>query len=172
MKQYTARYLPVEGEIREQSIIYYSPSGNALNPPKEGVYKVTKTSLNTISFDNGTVDRKLCKKVKLFLTTNDIQVGDKVLDEEFCDWIVVESDLKNTKALTKVIGEISDKAIWVKDGNKIDEKDVSIIGKHRSFPDMDIFADNIKEYYEQIKGVEEKYTLIFKVRCPTCNTFH
>ncbi len=77
MKTYFCKFLPVEGEIKE-----------------DDRYRVKGTDKVLIANKHfKEIDQSLLEKVKLFLCSRDIQVGDKVLDEEFCEWTVLESDM-------------------------------------------------------------------------------
>jgi hypothetical protein len=111
-KLFFTKYLPIEGEIAKYGEKVIDESGDV------SVYKYSE--LNTT---HGNL-----KKTKLFLCSRDIEVGDKVLDEEFCEWIVQDSDLKALYLLTKVIGEISPEATWVKEGDEFDEEQIQFRG--------------------------------------------
>jgi len=147
MKQYFAKYLPVEGGIKEGDIILdifsqYSKAHKSnlqsRNPPKV--------------------------KYKLFLCSRDIQVGDKVLDEEFCDWIVQENDLKALHLLTKVIGEISPDARWVKEGDEFDA-DTEVM------PILDRRIINFDSQMDWTEAEYEHYIKFYKLKGP-CGHFH
>lgn len=132
MKPYFAKYLSVEGEIKENDLL--------INPA--GTYEYYRKSLDiTGSIYNG------CKKVKLFLCSRDIQVGDMV-QEIFYDGTLSKmysfGKLPNINDLVilyngklhhqtrieniiKVIGEISPEATWVKEGDEFTEDEIKII---------------------------------------------
>jgi len=117
-KSYFAKYLPVEGEIKEGELV----------TDNHGIFPYHKGNPCQGVFGN-------FKKVKLFLCSRDIQVGDKVVYEAHLDFGVqlvtnIEDDevavlSKGSKThahnLLKVIGEISPEATWVKEGDEFDE---------------------------------------------------
>lgn len=119
MKQYFAKYLPVEGEIKEGD--YYSSA--------TGIYKHTGGKNYVIL--------STYKKVKLFLCSRDIKVGDKVFcfdvhlnnplhpPERYIDPWRIRTEGDTCNACIKVIGEISPNAIWVKEGDEFEERDIS-----------------------------------------------
>lgn len=77
---YKTKYLPVEGEIKiGDSVEVYVPVGQT---PYYKAYEIV-TGYNvhedTLLFKDSYVGRGFCKKVKLFLISDDIQVGDEVL---------------------------------------------------------------------------------------------
>jgi hypothetical protein len=146
-KKYFAKYLPIEGEIKEGDyFIEKDTLGNDNILPCLGL-------LSLVPHDH-LVSRK---KVKLFLCSRDIQVGDKVytgssifeLDyNSFCALRTLDSD----KKWFKIIGEISPEAEWVKEGDKFDKADLSAHGA----------GPNWNDSYGKYK---------FIVRCKCCNTF-
>lgn len=145
-KIFFAKYLPIEGEIKKDD--------NALNPSNKKVVRVNAACLkNLVTLE--------WKKVKLFLCSRDIQVGDKFIHpndlsktftatEDTIDW-------HSTIDTFKVIGEISPKDVWVKEGMEFDEKE-------------------IQRHMGKIYGTDEPYKLkadiIIKIQCPTCKTYH
>jgi hypothetical protein len=128
MKKYFAKYVTVDGKIKE---------GYCLDTrTKEIVY---------YNGDYGDATPTYLKKVKMFLCSRDIQVGDKVCDNDdtslFIEIIRVEDDklflssehfpsllpeglfvYKNN--VFKTIGEISSGATWVKEGDEFDEDEI------------------------------------------------
>jgi hypothetical protein len=118
MKLYFAKYLPVEGEIKEGDL--YLADGNLVCKAK-----IPKKYNNphVPYFDS-------YKKVKLFLCSRDIQVGDKFFHNDFPNKeFEVESSLHFTKLIKtsgsyKVIGEISPEATWVVEGDEFDEEHI------------------------------------------------
>lgn len=115
MNKYFTKYIPVEGEIEEGD--YYF-DGTLLNQ-----------KLSSESWRVG----KSWRKVKLFLCSRDIQVGDKIKDEGD---LSQEFELNNEYYLRlykekgctnhfKVIGEISPDAIsYVTEGQEFEESKV------------------------------------------------
>lgn len=102
-------------------------------------------------------------KNKMFLCSRDIQIGDKDIHtgimQDYGEEIVKEVKFQhqldfmhcvsevNETELFKIIGEISPGAIWVKEGDEFDEREVE-----------QRYRDEDSRYY--------------KIKCPQCNTFH
>ena len=117
MKKYFAKYLPVEGEIKEGDHF------DSVNGELPG-------SLHT----------------RLFLCSRDIQVGDmaKDLNQPLTDFYVDEKNLELIKKgnddfyehmnLYKVIGEISSEATWVKEGDEFDKEETKPVFKPKDVP--------------------------------------
>lgn len=111
MKQYFAKYLPVGGEIKEGDIVKdfsrptYPVPYNPIHHKLEG-----KT------------------KLKLFLCSRDIQVGDECFftEDVTASSVVAASevtlDFLRRKAF-KILGEISLEAKWVKDGDEFNREE-------------------------------------------------
>ena len=145
MKKYFAKYLPVEGEIKEGDMYITYPDFKIVRQCEDASYSFTK-----------------CKKVKLFLCDKDIQVGDKIrlfsnLNEEI---IVPKSFMLREKgervidariSSFKVIGEVSPKATWVKEGDKF------------KYP-IECTLPMMKD-----AGAHKAY---YYIKCPTCGYFH
>lgn len=131
--KYFAKYLPVEGEIKEGDAAVY------LGSP--GSSPVILSQFADFDYYN---KKGFYKKVKLFLCSRDIQVGDKVWDIAFNKFVDVEKPT-HTKGLffindcilidennleymyeryLKVIGEVSPAAIWIKEGMEFDEDQI------------------------------------------------
>lgn len=127
-KSYFAKYLPVEGEIKH-GMLYHN-----------GVDVNVRTSSNP---NDDEIYLKY-KKVKFFLCSRDIQVGDKLQIQQYngdpnwcatfnkedfeghfvCNFIDVHDNSEFgvlAKDAIKVIGEISPDATWVKEGDEFDE---------------------------------------------------
>lgn len=133
MSKYFAKYLPVEGEIKE---------GDQFIDEYNHIYRCTKVT-NGGTYGSGysrSINLRLSKKVKLFLCSRDIQVGDefittdaltKPLDtKSICTGInndleILDKDCEdrgwNILRVGKVIGEISPDATWVKEGDEFEE---------------------------------------------------
>lgn len=148
MSKYFVKYLPVEGDVKEGDWFI----ALAIGTPKlreTGAYpkwsepiKHTGTPTNKLVELMGE-NRK--KKVKLFLCSRDIQVGDKVTVLQFNgdpNWkaIFVSSEEGNhtlkfldedrnfgcaSDGYFKVIGEISPEATWVKEGDEFEEDEIA-----------------------------------------------
>jgi hypothetical protein len=123
--KYFTKHLPVEGEIKEGDHVRRQNSGKVEGPC---------TDISLLILD------KHDQKVKLFLVSRDIQVGDNTfdLDDNYNYGIVKEiieseayfneSDLDSRYLilLYKVIGEVSPNAVWVKEGMEFEEKDIQL----------------------------------------------
>lgn len=110
MKQYFTKYLPVEGNI--------FPKDKFIHTLYEGVIH-TNEDVTPLK------EHPDYKKVKLFLCSRDIQVGDELTH--------IRTGLKTKKQLgkslsgewIKVIGEISPDALaYVKEGDEFDENEI------------------------------------------------
>ena len=162
-KPYFTKYLPIEGEIKEGD--YYVTA-----PDYQIVRKCEDRSWGTF---------EMCKKVKLFLCSRDIQVGDKVRMETGEELICYEKYgtlyTKGEYELEvfpdrdfKVIGEISPDALsYVKEGDEFEESEFRLFAKHRSFKDMDYWITD----WEELSSLKEKYTVIVEIKGP-CGHFH
>lgn len=159
VKPYFAKWLPVEGEAKEGEF--------CLIEDDDGV-KIGYLPLQKKHQQEGTLK---ITKVKLFLCSRDIQVGDKVNEgvivdsiemgsgenhypKELIVWHVNKDDNSikywlKLKDCFKVIGEISSDAIWVKEGDEFEEEEI-----HRRF------------------APREWPTGTVALRCSTCKTFH
>lgn len=153
--KYFTKYLPVEGEIRESDIgqlvrrenntFKFQPN-NILNHPQE--YAKTKVEL---------LNYKGYKVVKPFLCSRDIQVGDKYLTPPDFKERICEDNSYDFSNCFKVIGEISPDAIWVKEGDEFEENQIE--GSHE-------INTPTRYLYNRDK------ILCYKIKCPTCGTFH
>lgn len=128
------------------------------------------------------------EKVKLFLCTRDIQVGDEIVcDEDISKKAVVESltssglirlrvnkefytEVQNS--CFKVIGELSKDAIWITEGMEFEEEDIN-----RQFYDDSGSSESCWFNYNKLHTEEdwaetpEDWKRI-QIKCPTCKTFH
>ncbi len=166
--KYFAKYLPVEGEIKEEDYVEIDKF-ELVDGKLQKVGRWVLPMLFFLTPQFGTEPLSLedtvknlkeganCKKVKLFLCSKDIQVGDKdvyvepqavenyqkglrfeVVNLELLEKDYLIADIKYlanpTKpssvghvrewpcdAIWKVIGEISSKATWIKEGDGFDE---------------------------------------------------
>lgn len=125
-KKYFSKYLPVDGDIQV---------GDSILDPNNNVYKCTRIDniyLNCSGY-NGLVRISRCKKVKLFLCSRDIQVGDEVMDNSFTSFIwkgtfgdIIGNFYAANKDNTfKVLGEISTEATWIKEGEKFYKDEIN-----------------------------------------------
>lgn len=125
-----AKYLPVEGEIKEGSIVQDSLGYYCIGS-EEGVrvYKEAGKSPH-----------------KLFLCSRDIKVGDKVWTTDYNllmegivesfysekeDMVVLNTLSPSVRKTTcfKKIGEVSPDAVWVKEGDEFDDYKTSYINQ-------------------------------------------
>lgn len=127
--KYFAKYLPVEGEI------------------KEGDYHISYLqSLGVNKRGTGTDDKYFAdlQRVKLFLCSDDVKIGDLVragyestlgfdieiisesLGTSVPHWTVKGGYEYAKEAAFKVIGEISPAAGWVKEGDEFDDTMISL----------------------------------------------
>jgi hypothetical protein len=139
MKKYFAKYLPVEGKIKEGDWV--------MNTTSPGAYHKWEALSNVHEFTTTT------KKVKLFLCSRDIKEGDTIFNINGGKSHIVKFISDNTYDVNyryidpgdlmgeryvcdcipkdvcyKVIGEISPDALsYVKEGDEFDEEEVRII---------------------------------------------
>lgn len=164
MKKYFAKYLPVEGEIKEGDTVIHKVTND--------IGTVTKVS------DEGKYQDEEVIKVKLFLCSKDIQVDDVVkskhgfteIIEQVMNGEYVETNLSKKEHINnvyKIIGEISPDAIWVTEGMEFDEGELSKVL---------YYTDREPENHVPIDVCPiEGYTLsktVFRIKCPTCKTYH
>lgn len=111
------------------------------------------------------------KKMKLFLCSRDIQVGDKVILEDHPDFgekiiLAINEgvvDLSNggkthNHNLIKIIGEISSEATWVTDGLEFDESQIKMG-----------YLNSYGEFHEN--HFEEGKSIMVQIKGP-CGHFH
>lgn len=155
MKKF-AKYLPIEGEIKKYD--------NALNPSNKKVVRVNAACLKNL------VTREW-KKVKLFLCSRDIQVGDKVkIEGGFKNNYIIDRKEQITELNYKVIGKISSDAVWVTEGMEFDEDEWSLFGYYSNTPYVLEGLMKNPEYQEEYK--EMYHDFVVKIKCPTCKQFH
>lgn len=166
MKPYFAKWIPVEGEIKEGDWFLWKDEGTdsphlfrcvgltgedhlQVKWSKEtGCY--WRDTLNESGY--GDWNKAFAKKVKLFLCSNDIQVGDKfrLISNQSKEFEASKVEIGSGEsyfpkemliyhkedqvqywfhlnACFKVIGEISPEAIWVKEGDKFDSSEISFM---------------------------------------------
>lgn len=149
--KYKAKYLPVEGEIK-QGNKYFASDG-------------------TLCERYASKDVEGDKLAKLFLISTDIKVGDKF--QSFSGMCELEWDGKFQLHPEdyKVIGEISPEALsYVKEGDEFDEDDWKLCGRTEGVPGL---SYNLLKGEQYRQGYLKFYeTLVCQVKCPTCNTFH
>lgn len=120
MKQYFAKYLPVEGEIKVGDWVIHPG-----NPPSP----ITRSNISLVCSE--------CRKAQLFLCSRDIQVGDivwpKYLVFEDGSEGRPEGNWMHLSAITsgsfKVIGVMSSFATYVKEGDEFDQHEIQRFGR-------------------------------------------
>lgn len=186
-KQYFAKFLPVDGEIKEGDMFKISFTGL--------MKKAEKFDLEGIINCNSVGD----KKYKLFLCSRDIQVSDEVRLQnkpeftfygevlELLDDIVkirigiAGHRFHKKDEIFKVIGEISSGASWVKKGDQFEESDINKqLYDDSGSSDVEWF--DVKEWVTYPGASEEEAGEIWletknehkriQIKCPTCKNFH
>lgn len=184
MKTYFTKYLPVEGEILK---------GDTYKVTSEGA--IAFGEIRVAPGDRG--DTIGAQKLKLFLCSRDIQVGDNVYREPE-SWKVFDKQptdtnhglwgfMRNVKPDDfKVIGEVSPEAVWVKEGDEFDADQIEIqySKKYQCLCRQNIASDwwtepnnckhETEDHYNRAYTCGRKVKEVFhiKIRCPTCKTFH
>jgi len=177
MRKYFTKYLPVEGEIFQNNQFLF----------KDNLYKAGQIDQDRVEDFNHdkTFPLSQCKKVKLFLCTSEIKLGDTWYSDWFHPYPNGEVADTNTKVMDanmsvggpndehhpfKVVGEVSINAVWVTDRMEFEENEVEIHVNHRKFPDMSFLLSDWEEY-RTLKNKTNR-NLLTKLLCPTCKTFH
>ena len=173
MKKYFAKFLPVEGEIKERDWV--------LNPekPLQRAYFAYQDNPPGM------------KKAQFFLCSRDIQVGNNVYyndpynqDTDMSGFytvdriddlaltidnvVTIQGDSYSTGALSsnliRVIAPISPQAVWVKEGDEFDEDEVKLC--------CNIGTKEKPNYVNWIEGREELgYKCTVLIKCPHCEKF-
>lgn len=146
-KKYFTKYFPVEGEIKEGDRYF-----------RDGSLVIIAARKSDIEYCN---NNPSIEKVKLFLCSRDIQVGDEgvyyagvLLPDKIEQSVLGLADRPNE--FYKAIGEVSPEAVWVTEGMEFDEEELYYEGG---------FQGTIPDNYTEIGGKIE-------FRCPTCKTYH
>jgi len=147
-----AKYLPVEGEIKEGEL-YQDMDGNIWEHKRDLCFT------------------PVGQKVKLFLCSRDIQVGE-IFNEGNHTYNAIctsrdgrgiysegkwEEDYHDPADCYKVIGEISPEATWVKEGDEFYEEGIDFTPAVRD------------EDYDKPANERE---IFYMILCPTCKSFH
>ncbi len=176
--KYFCKYLPIKGEIKEGDKI--------LNP-----YNEIQTC---ISLEKGIGINEICwikvketttlqqilnsQKVKFYLCSRDIQVGDIVSIPSMIGSFQIHEEGKEpieNSVITlkyaikanayKVIGEISKDAIWVTEGDEFEEENLQLVIWDKSETYADEFSLNeVNRFLDHTKEI--------RIRCSNCKTFH
>ena len=185
MKKYFAKYLPVEGEIKEGD--YWTKEGRKsfskifdidkkISSPLKEKYPGIKTKGDYLKVTGA-------KLGKLFLCSRDIQVGDEYYNEQFeftkyPNKSIADSstEMVGENGSYKVIGEISPDAIWVKEGDEFDEDELEPVLFYSKHPDESIYMDTISNIEEWKKlnpdNKKNRYIPMIEIKCPTCKNYH
>lgn len=186
-KSYFAKYLPVEGEIKEALYIFWKgrvyQQYSILSNFRE------KTFGLFLGENQGEhIPIEEAKPAKLFLCSRDVKVGDKInylsrngditfqgeLDKIEGEYIFLKEDRFKEdyhmsyplKDAYKVIGEISPQATWVKEGDEWDEDEVRVCGQ-QILVDKETFNSDPRSWTE----AEYKVVFVGKIKGP-CGHFH
>ena len=179
MKKHFAKFIQVEGEIKEGDWFRITKISN------DTLVKVGSVHQRELSDDKWKPNSLIeIEKVKLFLCCKDIQVGDKVngcdIEGKVIENQEVNELLKDTKLplfrmknnqtawqdnLFKVIGEISPDALsYVKEGDEFDEDEVGFV-----------ITDNKDWFFKEevwSKKDSSTYVKSIKIKCSQCKHFH
>lgn len=201
MKKYFCKYLPVEGEIKEGDICYFTQF-------KEfGTATMVYDELCFVSFPQESkgsltspISRNLDDKqpYKLFLCSKDILVGDKYFNEDF-DYTKypnesianASSEMVGVNSSYKVIGEISPDAVWVTEGMEFDDDEIQPTTKIYSWQDEEGVEEQFKNFIQKGKGYISHSILSrdrykdappeidfsvkvepYQIKCSQCKTYH
>lgn len=176
-KDYFVKYLLVDGEIKKGD--YF------VNLNDDETYgEVEKLTIDDFS-DYADCDwTDNCKKVELFLCSRLLKSGDKVMVESDKNitrtidhfeailpsgvFVFTDGTFAHTSQVFKVLGRVSPNAIWVNEGDEFDEKDTEryVIARD-NLPVIPLSWGN-----ELNKQDSEMYKDAYKIKCPTCKTFH
>lgn len=182
MKKYQAKFLPVEGDIEIGD--YYMWRGF----PTKDEWTITRfTGANPFPVEAD----KDHKKVKLFICSKDIRIGDKFNSANGTGFIAirVESDKIYSKGglysdveevahdktyCHKVIGVKSDDADWVKNGDEFDKGEIAYRWSEEDQPDTFVYIHEWVDFLKE-KGYEKIPDYLkcseVSIQCPHCKTF-
>jgi len=209
--KYFTKYLPVDGQIIEGDKVRYSKGEldfpddiyTVLDNEKEKMSTKGVGGLGirwhkrTYKRDDGKsiIESAYLKigynitlsdivKVKLFLCTYDIKVGDRFYDEKGFDYIYQEEDFSEEyfeqNNAFKVLGEVSNEALWIKEGDEFNESFIEEWYWHLNKNCFTIsvkFAEEISNkppnYCENIWENNKEWSKrgVFKIKGP-CGHFH
>lgn len=175
MKTFFVKYLPVQDEViidnleKNQLLVGF----HHRDKYDERFYFSRKASEASVYSDRG-FEFTPKQILKLFLCSKDLNIGD-----EFYNNLGVKTDhlfdQEDIEGHFKVIGEISPDAIWLKEGDELNEDDWTIFwtyfdeegGLYECNPKILSYEE--KEFKLQY-GYKPDY--IIRVKCDKCNTFH
>lgn len=175
MNKYFVKYLPTSGEIGEGDFYFQTYQAGQIG------------RANKEDYLNGAY--KDLQKVKPFLCSREIGVGDEVQDEEgnkaMCESFTQAGLIRlrvNNEFYTdvidsffKVLGEISPHAIWAREGDEFTEGEVRFsYDAYTVFSGDDVDTFHVSEK-EWLNEKIEEYSTVRKwisILCPTCQQFH
>jgi hypothetical protein len=126
MKKYFLKYLPVDGEIKNGELVY-----DTVNPDFRIELFECRIDGDILYDDRGFVrNKEHCKPVRLFVCSYDLKIGDKVWNP--ADLYSDDGELRSLEELKelrvfKVIGEVSDDALWARERDEFDEDEIRIV---------------------------------------------
>lgn len=140
--KYFTKYLPVEGEIKKGDKFKCAKGENDRILVNEGIVPIK----DTIHY----------QKVKLFLCSRDIQVGDEFFDNKGNKYVYQTEDFEESyfesDLAYKVIGEVSPDATWVKEGMEFNDDQI------------------MKDYPRRDRNIILSYDVI-GIKCSCCGAF-
>jgi hypothetical protein len=149
MSKYFAKYLPVGGEIKE---------GNT--SLKNGIRFFHHRVSQSDTFEGH-------QKVKLFLCSRDIQVGDEMTPIFGGNtFTVTEKSLIaiiTSETSAKVIGEISPGATWVKEGDEFERNDFRVLWQN---------SPNGRGFARSETCEDFTPYLVVEFPCPVCKNYN
>jgi hypothetical protein len=163
MKQYFAKYLPVEGSVEHGDLYFFNEDEcKRLNVSINSVGRA-----NTNAFGQPKYHYHGRQKAKLFLCSKDIQVGDICYfndDPLAAEVQATEKSLDFLKRKSfKKVGEISPNAEWVKEGDEFDEDQVA--------PTCNLARDDQFYLWSALEFCSKEKGFRIKVKCPCCGDF-
>jgi len=189
MKLYFAKWLPVEGEIKQGDKVLVSRGMGKFIGTVIGDKIISNNK--DLSYPLNEVEKV---KVKFFLCSRDVQKTDKEIyvhkpdgtEVTKVELIDIISDGKSTAVMFKwndktpgtliqnafkVIGQISPEATWVKEGDEFDKEEINLQWYDDSgfsdYPWFDYFEDDDMPKWEEY---EDKYKRV-QIKGP-CGHFH
>jgi hypothetical protein len=180
--KYFAKWIPIEGKVEEGDICKHSLTGflgrleywnsEKMGKRDEGYYLVNKDDFQGVS-------KSYLQKVKLFICSRDISIGDEIvyigpditleaLPEELRFKTGCKSTCTNPKTISrefwvKVIAEVSPKED-IKEGQEFDRNDFELRWTNSKGENSLTMKD--------VDTEEESPVLKAYFKCPTCGTFH
>ena len=172
---YFAKYLPVEGKVEEGDWGFCTHE-----EPNLPGYSIIHLIGKEWEFYKAQNNWYPAKKVKLFLCSGDIKVGDKVFKPRFENldtFIVLDNEQKTFKekwitlseaifgGYFKKVGLISPEATWVKEGDELERKNINPIYVCEKGDECDLY------FGKQICPASHNLIDTIKIKGP-CGHFH